>query len=177
MHTTDIKGHLAQLTDFATSMLGYDKVEAEFKVEQKQYTIKLDCSDEFQRKLDYSMRVDQELIYEFFDWETPLDKAVGEIYERLGKLMRREERELRCGLALIGKSLEAGASYRTHVGLEFVASMKREQEKTMLLLPDRTGSRVEAPPEDYTTMADDVIQPSTVEPAMSSEETVDDCPF
>lgn len=157
MDTSDIKGHLTHLRDYAITILGFDTVEAEFGIKQNGFSIQLECKDNFQKKIEYTHRVEQAFIYENFDWEKPLDIAVGEVFERLTKTMKRDERELRVGLNLIGQGLEAGADFRTHVGLEFVASMKREQEKTMLLLPDRSR-REPGPVEGPTAGLDDDIQ-------------------
>ena len=139
METRDIKGLLASLKNYATSNLEYDRVTAQCKITEKGYELEINCDDEFQRKGAWDHKVEQAFMSENYDWETPLESASMDMFERLSKLMKRQERELRYGLNLIGQSIEAAQSYRTHVGLEFLASMKQEQEKTMLMLPDRTS--------------------------------------
>ncbi len=141
MDTREIKGHLKQLRDYATAVLGFDRVNVNLKVNIDNYEITVDLNDTFQSKGGYENRVGQDTMWEAADWERPIEEVVNELYVQMSKCMKREERELRYGLALIGKSLEAAADYRTHAGLEFRASMKAEQEKTMLLLPDRRGQQ------------------------------------
>lgn len=172
MDTRDIKGALSTFKDFCTGQLGYDKCQTRFYIREQNYEFELNCDDDFQSKADYSAKVEQILISEVFDWETELSQAVAWVWARLGAVMKREERELRFGLNLIGKSLEAGASYRTHVGLEFVGNMKREQEKTMLMLPDRTGGRKVAEAEA------EALDPSHfAQPNFGHSEIDDEIPF
>ena len=138
MDSVNIKGQLIQFKNFCLSDLGYDRCTARCIIKDDGYEIELNCDDEFQSRADWRNKVEQVLISETFYWEIGLQTAAKSVWDRLRAVMSREERELRFGLNLVGQSIEAGAGFKTHIGLEFVANMKREQERTMLMLPNRS---------------------------------------
>lgn len=110
----DLQGELTHFRRYLTENLGFDQIsqcEIEIKTEGR-VELNINAEDKFQVKRSYGDRIGEVRI-----WESGqnLAELIDEVWLELYKAMRRDERELRFGLAQLGDAIE-GDGFQTAVG-------------------------------------------------------------
>lgn len=148
-----IRGHINQIESYSISQLGYDKARAQIIFKRDAVEIQLNQDDEFQKNLGYGDQIGSHFLWESVSYELGgLDKAVSAIYDSMKKAMKRSERELRYAMFIAGRVVDAGQSFRTHAGFEFVESMKAQMEKCAGMLNSPKAEPVSRPPSDFVDL-------------------------
>lgn len=127
MLLSEIQGQMTSLRQYIETELGFDEIISCDLLIQHDEKFRLDISagDKFQRKRDYNERVGRLGI-----WEpgNDLGTIFAEVWRRVSTHMRRDERELRFGLAQLGDTLE-GDQFSTEVGRMIYQRMKKVRDE------------------------------------------------
>lgn len=113
----DMSGAAKQRADYVTGTLGFDySVLVEVAVTQKGGNLWIRGSDKFQENTEHRYITGRLAYLDAFDadaeWEAICDRA----WEKLKRAMKRDERELRHGLGVMGGVIEHTPSYTSAVG-------------------------------------------------------------
>lgn len=113
----DMSGAAKQWADYVTGTLGCDYgISIEVTVTHKGGTVWLRGYDKFQDNTEHRHQVGRLSYIDSFDvtdeWEAICDRA----WEKLKRAMKRDERELRHGLGVMGGVIEHAPSYTSAVG-------------------------------------------------------------
>lgn len=130
----DIQGALTQIRHFIEVELGFDHIVTfEFSLQGKgKFQMNISAEDRFQKSREYSERIGKLGIWEPGE---SIDEILTETWKQLTHHMRRDERELRFGLAQLGDSIE-GEGFQTAVGKMMWERLKKVRDEiTGNLLP------------------------------------------
>lgn len=121
-----LQGAVAQIKQFITNDLGFDRhITVSFNIHSSSYQFYMAADDEFQKNIDYSKRV-ATLYRDLYDNDP--ENLLQQVWDKLNSHMRRDERELRFGLLMLGEALE-GDGFNTEVGKMLAARMRKVRDE------------------------------------------------
>lgn len=109
----DLSGEIKHIKQYLETMLGFDIIcQCDIQIKHDKIDLNINAEDRFQSKRSYRDKIGEVRI-----WETgsDLSELLAEAWSQLLKAMKRDERELRFGLAQLGDSIE-GDEFKTEVG-------------------------------------------------------------
>lgn len=113
----DLLGASVQWRAYIRDTLGFDnQIRAEAGVSNDEAHVYLAGRDLFQEYTDYNRKIGQLHLMETANVDSDWDEFSVQIWERLQKAMKRDERELRHGLTVMGGVIEHSKTYTSAVG-------------------------------------------------------------
>lgn len=162
---TELQGTVRQWRQYMEDELGFDTgIQASISVKNEMFHADLNGDDLFQAKRSYNERVADVRIWEA---EDQLEDLIAQVWEKLRHHMRRDERELRFGLAQLGDTLE-GDQFNTEIGRMIAARIRAVRDEVSSLYLPRFESRNE------TSRDETVAVPKPKKPEPDAD---DDIPF
>ena len=123
----EIQGQISAMKCYVENVLGFDySITCQLYIQpEEKFQLNLTARDKFQQKRDYNEQIGRLGIWEPGD---NLDTIFAAAWKQLESHMRRDERELRFGLAQLGDTLE-GDQFQTAVGQMIYERMKAVRDE------------------------------------------------
>lgn len=126
----DMQGAAIQMERYIRAQLGFDhSVAAEVTATPRGFQIYARGQDDFQQASGWEHRIGQLSLIENAKPEDDFESACKRAWERLERAMKRDERELRHGLKLMGALIEGAPSFTSEVGKLFAARIKTARDE------------------------------------------------
>jgi hypothetical protein len=117
MKPVDFQGAAEQWRKYLAHTLGFDNtIQAEIRFCGDAVTVWLYGNDKFQDRGSYEHRVGQVIWSNSFAMDTAWADVSASVWDKLQKSMRRDERELRHSLNVMGGYLEEVPTYTSAIG-------------------------------------------------------------
>ena len=113
-NAAELQGLVKQVRSYLEHNLGFSNFTyCQLTIGLDSYQWQIDANDEFQSKLSYSDRIGR---FCYYNSDKTIEKLQADIWDKLVTHMKRDERELRFGLKMLGDALEGDQSFNSEVG-------------------------------------------------------------
>lgn len=140
MTLSDLRGAFVQFENYIRGELGFDySIKVSIEMEPERVTIWCAGDDAFQKDVNYGHKVGHLACIVHAKPDDDYEATIREMWDRLQKAMRRDERELRFGLKRMGGILEEGKSFTSHVGKMFAERIKAARDEATNYMIEHHG--------------------------------------
>lgn len=144
VNARDLLGAANQWNDYITGTLGYDcDVGVQVGFENGRGSVWLRAGDKFQAGVPYGDIIGRCGVVLVCNPEDEFEPFCQSVWDRLKKLMPRDERELRAGMKMMGAFIESAPSFTSAVGKMIAERIKATRDEATNYMIEHHGWKPE----------------------------------